>query len=271
LQSSLIATDCSELTIEIGGLPIRLRVDDADFVRLLERRYANYVTSSREARFEFEIDVCSPGSSFGDEDASVRWDSGRWYLDRGDFRAEWNPSSGKGRVQQTANPYSIDSVLRIVHTLLLAGDGGFLMHACSAVRNGRAFLFAGVSGAGKTTMARLAPPDVAVLTDEISYVTREEGDYFAFGTPFAGELGRPGLNMRAPLAGVYLLAKGPENKIEEVNTEEAIRAVLRNILFFAKDPEIVKPVFQSACEFAGTVPIRRLTFTPDARVWELIV
>ena len=59
---------------------------------------------------------------------------------------------------QSANPYSIDAALRIIHSLILARQGGLLVHAASAVRNGKAFLFAGVSGAGKTTISRLAPP-----------------------------------------------------------------------------------------------------------------
>jgi hypothetical protein len=90
-------------------------------------------------------------------------------------------------------------VLRITHSLLLAMEGGFQLHASSAIRNGHAFLFAGVSGAGKTTMARLAPSDALVLTDEISYIRRIAGGYRAYGTPFAGELARPGANASAPL------------------------------------------------------------------------
>ena len=145
------------------------------------------------------------------------------------------------------------------------------MHASSAIRNGRAFLFPGVSGAGKTTMARLAPPDVALLTDEISYVTVQDGRYTAIGTPFFGELARVGENLRAPVECVYLLAKGPENKIEPVVGADAVRGLLESILFFARDPEFVKLVFDAAVEFANRVPIRRLTFVPDSRVWELIV
>jgi hypothetical protein len=158
-----------------------------------------------------------------------------------------------------------------VHTLLLAGKGGFLVHASSAIRNGRAFLFPGVSGAGKTTMARLAPPDAALLTDEISYVVSQDGAYFAVGTPFFGELARVGENLRAPVECVYLLAKGSENKIEPVVGADAVRGLLANILFFARDPEFVKLVFDAALDFVGRVPVRRLTFAPDARVWELIV
>jgi hypothetical protein len=192
-------------------------------------------------------------------------------LERGDFRAEWNPSTSRGRIFQTLNPYSLDSVLRIVHTLLLARTGGFLLHASSAIRNGRAFLFPGVSGAGKTTMARLAPPDVALLTDEISYVTRQDGRYFAVGTPFFGELARVGENLRAPIDAVYLLAKGSENKIEPIVGADAVRGLLGNILFFARDPQFVQLVFDAAFDFVSCVPVRRLTFVPDSRVWELIV
>jgi hypothetical protein len=262
--------DCSQVVIEIGGLPIRLLVDDPPFIDLLEKRYAGFVANSRQPRFEFQIDLAPPGRISQDEDVRVRRDSGKWFLDRGDFHAEWDPSAGRGRIRQTANPYSIDAVLRIVHTLLLAKEGGFLLHASSAVRNGRAFLFSGVSGAGKTTIASLAPPDVSLLTDEISYVVKRSGRYCAFGTPFAGELARVGENMCAPIAEVFLLAKGVENKIEPLDTAVAARTLLRNILFFAEDPRLVDAVFQSVCEFVRRVHVRRLTFRPDAKVWELI-
>jgi hypothetical protein len=120
-------------------------------------------------------------------------------------------------------------------------------------------------------MARLAPPDAALLTDEISYVLRREASYYAVGTPFYGELARPGENLQAPVEALYLLAKGSKNKIEPIEGTDAVRGLLRNILFFARDTEFVKLVFDTACEFVARVPVRRLTFVPDASVWELIV
>jgi len=265
------ATQRCDVVVEIGGLPIRLHCDDAAFLHMIRERYTGYVSPSNDASFDLEIELAPPGTESGDEDVRVTLDSGRWLMKRGDFRAEWNPSTARGRIQQTINPYSLDSVLRILHTLLLARQGGFLVHASSAVRNGRAFLFAGVSGAGKTTMARLAPPDASLLSDEISYVTRQDGRYFAVGTPFFGELARVGENLRAPIDAVYLLAKGPQNKIEPIVGAAAVRGLLENILFFARDSEFVKLVFDAAVDFVCRVPVRRLTFMPDARVWELIV
>jgi hypothetical protein len=258
--------------IEIGGLPIRLCAEDPVFINLLNARYAGFIANLSRPRFEFQIDLVPPDFIDGDNDEDVRvyWNSGKWFFDRGDFHAEWDPCARRGKVRQTANPYSIDCVLRIVHTLLLANEGGFLLHAAGAVRNGRAFLFSGVSGAGKTTIASLAPADVALLTDEISYVVKKPDGYFAFGTPFAGELARVGENLCAPIAEVFLLAQGGENKIEPLDSSTAARMLLRNTLFFAEDPSLVNAVFQSVCEFVRQVPVHRLTFLPDAKVWELI-
>ena len=256
------------ISIEIGGMTIALHTLDDSFRRLIEERYKGFLGNSANSHCGFDIELCEPSESA--DELLVRMEKGEWLLQRGDFHARWNPNAGHGRIRQARSPYAIDCVLRIVHTLILARQGGFLVHAASAIRGGKAFLFSGVSGAGKTTISRLVPPDATLLTDEISYVRREGNRYFACGTPFAGELARVGENQSAPIGALFLLEKGLENKIEPVGAAEAIQRLLRNILFFADDPELVKLVFQSACEFASLVPIRRLVFIPDHRVWEII-
>lgn len=259
-----------QLVIDIGGIPIALRTDDPAFLKLLQERYTDYVTTGSLADFAFDVDLLSPSLSDPDADVRVWMQDGDWQLERGDFRATWSPERRQGHIRQSANPYSIDSVLRIVHTLLLAREGGFLLHASSAVRNGKAFLFSGLSEAGKTTIARLAPSDVVLLTDEASYVRKMGAQYVAFGTPFAGDLGKPGKNISAPVAALYLLAKAEENRVTPLEPAEAVRRLMRNILFFAHDPELVRLVFQAAFAFVGVVPVFQLSFIPDARVWELI-
>ena len=405
LSPTLIGT--YDVIIDIGEIPILVRTDNADFANMLACRYGEFVASNAPAAaVELEIRLVEPGhgirnSGHGnrdsgpglstpdpglqtpesdeyDQDLSVRLESGRWVMERGDFRAEWDPETHQGWVRQTANPYSIDGVLRILHSLMLARTGGFLVHAASAVRTGRAFVFAGVSGTGKTTISRLAPPDVTLLTDEITYLRPEEqvtgyrlqvagnggqgsgvrrgeqvsgagrqepgvrGDrggesqiadskfkitnlgpqisnpqsqtlnpesripnsdtgipnpesriqnpesrvanseplspvtfdlspaFSAFGTPFAGELARIGQKVRAPLETLFLLKQGPENLIEPVSEGQAVRELMRHVLFFAHDEELVGMIFQTVCDFVRRVPVRRLVFTKDASVWELI-
>jgi len=321
-----------DVCIDIGGMPILVHTDSAEFAHLLEERYGSYVVGARPSAdpssdapglgdpkgrrnrpghaqdprraFELEVELVPPGIMSDAEEVRVRLEGGRWVMERGDFRAEWDPECRLGWVRQSPNPYSIDSVLRILHSLALAREGGFLVHAASAIRNGRAFLFAGGSGTGKTTISRLAPPDVVLLTDEISYVrpwgqgigkseqaaavgvqdNTQQGlppslfpipnslfpAYAAFGTPFTGELTCIGENLWAPIAALYLLTQGAGNRIEALTQGEAARALLQNILFFAQDEELVRLVSESAFDFVSRVPVLRLVFTQDAHVWGLI-
>jgi hypothetical protein len=259
------------VSIEIGGMAIALRTPHALLRGLIKDRYAGFVGNSSSPHFEFDIDLYEPSESTpADSELEVKIEAGEWLLRRGDFRARWHPDTRHGYIRQSYSPYAIDCVLRIVHSLILAKQGGFLVHAASAICGGKAFLFSGVSGAGKTTIARLAPRDATVLTDEISYVRRAGNRYLAYGTPFAGELARVGENQSAPLSALFLLEKGLQNKIEPIAPTQAVQRLLRNILFFADDAELVKLVFQSACEFASLVPIHRLVFVPDQRVWDII-
>ncbi|HLW84598.1 MAG TPA: hypothetical protein VKR60_05235 [Candidatus Sulfotelmatobacter sp.] len=263
--------ECLHLTIEIGGMPVRVNTTDPNFLGMLQDRYAGFLGTPHRPAAEFDVDLAGPAPGEHDADVRVTQRAGKWTLTRGDFRAEWEPASRTGRIRQTANPYSIDAILRIVHSLMLAEEGGgFLLHAASAIRNGKAFLFAGVSGAGKTTISRLAPPDATLLTDEISYVRKQGSGYVAYGTPFAGELAKLGENVSAPISQLYLLAQGPENRVDPVAPGQAARDLLANVLFFAEESELVQRAFHAACEFVSRVPVSRLTFVPDARAWEMI-
>jgi len=263
------------VVVDVGDVPVALSTGDAALATVLQRRFHRFLTSSTAPAFHFDITVIPDEAAENadgdrDEDLQVRAEGGLWRLRRGDFRAEWDPETRRGWIRQRLSPYAADSVLRIVHTLLLSRARGFLLHASSVVRNGKAFLFTGPSGAGKTTIARLAPADAVVLTDEISYVRRVGGRYIAYGTPFAGELSDSGEPVSAPVAAVFGLAWAPDPSHERLAEAAAVQMLMRNILFFASDPALTGHLLETACDFAGAVPAFRLAFAPDARVWSTI-
>jgi hypothetical protein len=257
--------------IAVGGIAVGLQSEDNSFRRMIEARYCGFLDPGAEpiATFSVELHDHSTVAS-ADAELEVNLKKGVWSFQRGDFQALWNPASGLGRIQQTANPYSTDSVLRIVQSIVLARSGGFLLHAASAVFRGCAYLFAGVSGAGKTTISRLAPSEAILLSDEISFIRRQDNQYQACGTPFAGEFGKPGKNISVPLNTIFFLEQGKENRIEDVAQSGALQMFLRNVLFFSHDEQLVDSIFDSAFRLVERVPMRRLIFAPQPEVWEII-
>ena len=265
-----VGLPCS-VTITIGNLPVRFSVPDSAFAAMLAERYAAFLHPSvaSQAEIEFDVHLVAPGSLPGPQELDVRFEGGIWRLGRGDFRAEFDLTARRGRITLFPNPYAIDALLRIVHSLLMAGSGGILLHAASGISNGRGVVFSGVSGAGKTTIARLAPPSVRLLTDEISYLRREGTEYRVYGTPFSGELGMHGEDISAPLAAIHLIEHGARNRRAPLAQPEAVRRLLRNTLFFAQEAPLVNAVFATLCDLTERVPVYRLEFAPDAQVWEL--
>jgi hypothetical protein len=256
--------------VDIGGLPIRLRSADTGYLAELERRFAGFIGSPSAPILDFTLTLEQPDRLDPDDEVRVAKDGGTWTIDRSDCRAAFDFESGRGTIRQPAHPYATDSVLRIVHTLLLAERGGILMHAASAQRNGRTFLFFGPSGAGKSTMVSMAPPDVTVLSEEVAYIRRDGVTYSACGTPFTGELGRRGENTSAPLAGLFRLVQGDEDRIEPIAPAEAVRLLLQCTLCFPGESTVATRCFQAVCDLAARVPVQRLVFRRTPDVWRLI-
>ena len=112
---------------------------------------------------------------------------------------------------------------------LLAARGGIELHACGVVApSGQGYLFAGQSGDGKTTTARLwqGLPGATVLSDDRIILRRgTEGMWWMYGTPWHGEA-ELAANARAPLSAILLLARGEGNALETIPPAEAVAGLL---------------------------------------------
>ena len=75
---------------------------DQGFLDLLRQRYDGFLSSSRpEFELEFDLNSARPAS---DDDVRVRRDGDAWLMERGDFRARWDPRTGRGSVRQNCQP-----------------------------------------------------------------------------------------------------------------------------------------------------------------------
>lgn len=106
---------------------------------------------------------------------------------------------------------------------------GIMLHSACISLKGKAYLFAGVSGAGKSTMSEIWQQDgeAEVLTDERVLIRKLNGNIWAFGTPWHGtsEIHK---NMGAPVEKIFFIRHGKENRSILISKTDAVnRLVVR--------------------------------------------
>ena len=164
--------------------------------------------------------------------------------------------------------YPLDEVL--IANLLGRGRGVEL-HSCGVIdRDGRGHLFVGVSGAGKTTTARLWETEASgIVSDDRVIVREHDGAMWMFGTPWHGEAE---LSMQggAPLAGVYLLVQAEANELRRISEAEAVARLFGCAFPLFHDPEALGFTLSFLGRLFHSVPVRELRFLRDGSVVQLV-
>jgi hypothetical protein len=165
--------------------------------------------------------------------------------------------------------YPLDEVL--VANLLARGRGVEL-HSCGVIdTEGRGHLFVGVSGAGKTTTARLWEGTAAGIVSDDRVIVRERGGTFwMYGTPWHGEA-ELSMNEGVPLAGVYLLTQSTSNALRALSDAESVARLFRCTFPLFHDPHALDFTLGFLERLASRVPVRELQFLRDPSVIELVL
>ena len=165
---------------------------------------------------------------------------------------------------------TVENFLRVVTAWSALEQGGLLLHACGVVRRGRAFVFFGASGVGKSTVAGLSRA-WTVLSDDLVLVEPAATGYEAGGVPFRGSAwDAPRVNARAPLAGLYALRQAPAHALRDLPLAEATARLAASAPFVAQCATAATALLATCAGLAGQVPVRELSFCRDGLFWEVI-
>jgi energy-coupling factor transporter ATP-binding protein EcfA2 len=144
--------------------------------------------------------------------------------------------------------------------------GGLFLHASAVVMDGRAYLFSGHSGAGKSTHTRLWQqvfgPDARVINDDKPVLRRQGGRWIAYGTPWCGKDGI-NLNESAPLAGICYLKKGQKNEIRTLNKREAMERILAQTIRKFPDAAHLDQLLGLLDQLLAEIPVYELENLPQ--------
>lgn len=153
---------------------------------------------------------------------------------------------------------------------LLLGHGGLVLHSSYIVYQGRAILFSGPSGMGKSTQAALWSKyrDAEIINGDRALIRRgSDGSFWAHGICYSGTSGIC-KNVSAPLVALVLLAQGTENTVKTLSGLSAFRALLPRISYRTWDPEEVESATQILSALLSERPVFYLSCRPDVSAVE---
>ena len=169
-----------------------------------------------------------------------------------------------------SNPFYGPTIeLLMVH--YLAAGKGIIIHGCGIKRGDRGIIFAGESGAGKTTMAKIwsRQTDAEILSDDRTIVRKKNGHFWMYGTPWHGEgkFGSPG---SVKLDQVFFIKHGKKNLIKDRNSILSVTDFLKCSFPPLWDAEAMNYSMELFSDLIRSVPCRELSFMPDGSIIDFI-
>ena len=174
---------------------------------------------------------------------------------------------GGGPALESPFHYPLDQVL----TMYLLGDSGFVVHAAGLAFEGRGVAFPGISGAGKSTIARLLAgrPGWLPLSDDRVILGRAGDGPVLHGSPWPGE-GKVAENRSVPARLFLFLEKGSDNRVTPITPAQALARLFPVVSMPWFDRELL-PGRMAGCEaLAESVPAAVLEFRPEAGAAEAV-
>lgn len=151
------------------------------------------------------------------------------------------------------------------------------VHSSVIVYKGRAILFLGESGTGKSTHTRLWLQHIEgsrLLNDDSPVLcVGNEGPgrgLFVYGSPWSGK-GRCYVNEGYPVAALVRLVQHEENRISLLSTVQAFGALYPSFPpAFARDPDLRESLLELVSEAIRLAPVFRLECRPDREAAVLV-
>jgi hypothetical protein len=180
-------------------------------------------------------------------------------------------SAGGSPIETVFPPISGYPLDEVLMSSILSRGLGVEVHACGLEDNGRGFLFPGVSGAGKSTIAGLFKGEegVLILSDDRMVVRRMEGRLLAFGTPWLGDAGvcDPG---HLEVEKIFFIVHSDRNYARPITRMDAAARMLVRCFPTFWSAEGMSFTMSFIDEMVKEVPCFELGFVPDKGAVEFV-
>ena len=150
-----------------------------------------------------------------------------------------------------------------IHSKLLQEEA-IILHSSYVDWNGKAILFCGKSGTGKSTQAQLWEKyeNVKIINGDRALLKKKEDKWYAYGYPCCGSSAIC-LNQTLPIVAIIVLEHGEENAIYQLTNGEKIKSLIAGSERYMWSELEFDRVLNISEQIAVDIPIFKFSCTPD--------
>ena len=167
--------------------------------------------------------------------------------------------------------YVVNNSLMMMYTFITSDKMTTLFHSSVVSYQGKAYMFLGKSGTGKSTHSQLWLKYIEgteLINDDNPVVRIIDGEARVYGSPWSGKT--PCYrNVDFPIGGIVKLKQAPHNEIRRLKPVEAYVAMAMSISGLRWKKQMGDGLHQTENLLTATVPVWHLSCLPDQNAAEI--
>ncbi|WKB35475.1 hypothetical protein QS257_18380 [Terrilactibacillus sp. S3-3] len=200
----------NKIYAKIGEHTFQITIDSANLLNYLKKNFC--IKSRSEAPIDMMVHIKDGfGSPLVTYDVNIMNTDRKLKFRRDDYLIEVD-SDFQNATLSVFNGFALKhAFINLYSSFIVYHNWGLLIHSSCVVEDGKAHIFSGQSGAGKSTTARLSYPR-QILSDEATLVKITPDGATVFDSPFRSELESMNGETAWPLGSIQVLYQSLKNK-----------------------------------------------------------
>ncbi|MEH7440346.1 hypothetical protein V7182_23130 [Neobacillus drentensis] len=161
------------------------------------------------------------------------------------------------------------ALTNLYSSFIVHHNWGLLIHSSCVIEKEKAHIFAGKSGAGKSTAAKLSIPK-EILSDEATLVKITSDEVSVYNSPFRSEIKAEQLERSVKLESIQILYQALQNSRIKISMSDALLHIIDKVFFWPHTQIETKTIMKLLTLLVKNTPVYELYFQKDDTFWKLI-
>jgi hypothetical protein len=254
--------------MKIADHQLKISLPENDFFPYLSKRFSFFRKHGDKPDLSISI-TKGYGVPFKDYDVKITMKESTLLYQRKDYLIEVDQNFTKAVVSAYDELALKHALMNLYSAFILHNNWGLLLHSSCVIDGECAHVFAGHSGAGKSTAARLSAPR-ELLSDEATLINITDNAIIIYDSPFRSELEKGTHNKCVPLSSVQLLSQAGQNERIQLKQSDAFMQLMDKVFYWPYKEDEVARVLELLKVLVKKIPAYQLHFQKNNTFWELI-